>query len=279
LRLAEVICWLLNHGFERFDRLVPVYGGAPAGTEQNPASRFAFEFSSAPRDLALFGPSVQLPGKRVLDIGCGLGGKSAFYATRGAHVIGVDIVEDRVQNACRFAETGESLRLRFVVADGSRLPFDGSGFDVVISSDLMEHISQPLAMLRESLRVLRTGGLLCINFGPPWLSPGGGHIGRCFPWTHLLFSEDCVRAVLVGRGKRPQENSPNPLYAKVNKMTVNRFEGLLSEILATTEAEMLKLELQTKPFLKPLLLIRGLREFVCARAVVVLRKMERNVVG
>ena len=166
------------------------------------------------------------------------------------------------------------MKLRFVVANGSKLPFDGNSFDVVISSDLMEHISQPLAMLRESLRVLRTGGLLCINFGPPWLSPGGGHIGRCFPWTHLLFSEDCVRDVLVKQGKLPQQNHRKPLYANVNKMTVKRFEELLSEILASKKAEMLKFQLRTKGFLKPLLLIRGLREFFCARVVVVLRKIE-----
>ena len=57
----------------------------------------------------------------VLDIGCGAGGKSLYYASRGAkEVIGVDILEKyRAESAALAKELGHAERFRFVCADAT----------------------------------------------------------------------------------------------------------------------------------------------------------------
>jgi SAM-dependent methyltransferase len=49
---------------------------------------------------------------------------------------------------------------RLVNATGERLPFDTGSMDLVVSFDVLEHVQSPLAVLKESLRVLKPGGLL-----------------------------------------------------------------------------------------------------------------------
>ena len=277
MKLAEGICWLLNRLFERFDRIVPIYGGIPSCTKRGHEGVFTFEFSSAARDLSFFNPFIRLRGKKVLDVGCGFGGKSTFYAMKGADVTGVDISEDHIYYAHILSEREfrNPIALRFLVGDVTQLPFDGNTFDIVVSSDLMEHVSAPLVMLNESLRVLKDGGFLFINFGPPWLSPGGGHVGRCFPWSHLLFSENTVRNVWIRQGKISKQSRDKELYSSVNKMTIWHFEKLIHNVLANKEGEILKFQLWTRWFLRPLLVVPGVREFFCPRVIVVLRKRQQ----
>jgi SAM-dependent methyltransferase len=69
-----------------------------------------------------------------------------------------------------------------VVGDGRRLPLRSAVADVVHSSNVLEHVEQPVELLAEITRVLRPGGIGYLAF-TPWLSPWGGH--ETSPWHYF----------------------------------------------------------------------------------------------
>lgn len=103
-------------------------------------------------------------GHHVLDAGCGVGGSACWLAEhRGATVTGVTLVDDQVARARRIAaERGVDDRVRFEVADYSRLPMPDASFDAVWAQESLCHAPDKAATYREFLRVLKPGGRLVI---------------------------------------------------------------------------------------------------------------------
>ena len=92
-------------------------------------------------------------GQRILDLGCGSGWLSSLCAP-GNEVWGLDFIETSVQRA---AWRG----IRPVLADLSDdLPFRDATFDVVVCSEVLEHLFSPEQVLDECHRLLRTRGVL-----------------------------------------------------------------------------------------------------------------------
>lgn len=56
-----------------------------------------------------------------------------------------------------------------VVADAAALPFDDASFDLVLSQAVLEHVETPEVVVAEMVRVLRPGGLLCVEV--PFMQP------------------------------------------------------------------------------------------------------------
>ena len=100
---------------------------------------------------------TSLAGMRTLDAGCGYGAFSVAAARRGARVVSVDIGTRLVARAAARA------RSRGVVTDAGALAFRDECFDVVISSEMIEHTEAPLAVVRELGRILRVNGLLVLT--------------------------------------------------------------------------------------------------------------------
>ena len=114
-------------------------------------------------------------GKRVLDLGCGKGRHSYEAMKRGAHVVSLDLDEESLKEVAIFAaamdEAGEvpsSASLSSVRADGLHLPFDSSTFDVVIASEVLEHVPADAEVLEEIARVLKEDGLLAVSVPRKW---------------------------------------------------------------------------------------------------------------
>jgi SAM-dependent methyltransferase len=84
----------------------------------------------------------------LLDVGCGTG----WLADHFERYTGVDASADAVAEAVR---RGRNVRQADV---DERLPFEDSQFDAVILKDLLEHVADPVALVREVRRVLRPGG-------------------------------------------------------------------------------------------------------------------------
>jgi SAM-dependent methyltransferase len=111
-------------------------------------------------------------GDRVLDLGCGEG--RHVIATGFAvpvHCIGVDLsLEDLLTAAGRLAETGlvDGARADLTCADALRLPFANDSFDVIICSEVLEHIADYPAVLREIRRLLKAGGVLAASVPRYW---------------------------------------------------------------------------------------------------------------
>jgi phosphoethanolamine N-methyltransferase len=106
--------------------------------------------------------SHDLRDRRVLDIGCGIGGHELVLAGEyGARVIGVDLEAPLIERARRLiAKMGLSDLVEFRVTEPGPLPFDDATFDVVYSSGAFTQIEDKAGMFAEAFRVLKPGGTL-----------------------------------------------------------------------------------------------------------------------
>ena len=103
---------------------------------------------------------------RVLEIGCGSGHYALSLAESiQCEVLGLDVNQFAVENANRLAKVaGISDRVRFQTCDVSKpLPFQSAGFHAAFSNDVICHIPDRLALLRELHRVLKPGGRLLFS--------------------------------------------------------------------------------------------------------------------
>lgn len=136
-------------------------------------------------------------GKVVLDIGCGAGGKTMYYAAQGVEkIVGMDIVAHYKEESEALArELGCADKFEFVHGDAAEMPFADNTFDTIVMNDAMEHVSKPDLVLAEVKRVLKPGGRLYVNF-PPINHPFGAHLSDLIgiPWVHLFFREKTLIA-------------------------------------------------------------------------------------
>jgi len=96
-------------------------------------------------------------GKRVLEIGVGLGADHQRFAEAGAVLSGVDLTERAVSHTTqRFTQLGLQSELR--VADAESLPFEANTFDIVYSWGVLHHSPNTESAIAEVLRVLKPGG-------------------------------------------------------------------------------------------------------------------------
>lgn len=99
-------------------------------------------------------------GKRVLDLGCGSGYGSAQIARTAAHVTAVDVADEAIDYA-RQQFAGGNLEFR-TIDPTAPLPFSKASFDVVLSFQVFEHVSDPAHYLSEVRRVLVPEGQLVL---------------------------------------------------------------------------------------------------------------------
>jgi 2-polyprenyl-6-hydroxyphenyl methylase/3-demethylubiquinone-9 3-methyltransferase len=161
--------WWDENGFHRF-----LLDGA------NPA-RFAY-FNSVLERRGID------PGRlQVLDLGSGGGYLAESFAEIGATVIGIDPALNSVAVAAAHAAV-EDLAVGYSVGAGEQLPFADASFDVVTCCDVLEHLYDLDAVLHETTRVLKPGGLYfydTINRTPQsWLVMV--QLAQEFPLTRIM---------------------------------------------------------------------------------------------
>jgi SAM-dependent methyltransferase len=108
-------------------------------------------------------------GGRVLDLGCGDGLFAHLAAMRNVSVVGLDPEERAIEQArertARQAYPGAPPA--FARGPGDAIPFDDGTFDLVFALDVIEHLRNPVAVLREAIRVLAPCGRLLLTT-PAW---------------------------------------------------------------------------------------------------------------
>lgn len=123
----------------------------------------------AVRDIA---GGLDLGRKRILDIGCGLGGLDQVLLTLGAeHVTGIDVAPLIVEMGQeRIRRAGLGNRIDIGLVEPGPLPFADGSFDLVFGKDAWLHIPDKAAHFAEVYRVLKPGGQIAAG---DWMkSPG-----------------------------------------------------------------------------------------------------------
>ena len=98
-----------------------------------------------------------LEGKLVLDAGCGVGGLTRALVAKGARVVALDI------GSRLAAETRARCHCDAVVASLDALAFPANSFDIVFSTEAIEHTADPQRSLTELYRVVKPGGHLAVT--------------------------------------------------------------------------------------------------------------------
>jgi len=97
-----------------------------------------------------FGTSLH--GRNVIDLGCGGGLLSKFFVDAGARVVGLDVSGASLRVAQKRLAAG------FAQGDVQRAPFADESADIVLLSDVLEHVERPAEAVAEAARILRPGG-------------------------------------------------------------------------------------------------------------------------
>lgn len=99
-----------------------------------------------------------LEGKKVLELGTGTGGTAALLATRGATVVGIDLLPFRLTEAKgRAVEYGVAESVEFALMDAMHLAFPDNTFDFIISKSVLVFTAHTRTA-QECYRVLKPGG-------------------------------------------------------------------------------------------------------------------------
>jgi SAM-dependent methyltransferase len=121
------------------------------------AVREAFEAPTAVENRAILALMGDLRGKRLLDVGAGLGESSVYFALRGADVTALDLSPRMVDCAIALGRA-HGVSIRGVVQSGERLDVPEAHFDIVYVANTIHHVTDKDLLFRQVHRALKVGG-------------------------------------------------------------------------------------------------------------------------
>jgi len=143
---------------------------------------------------------TDLAGRTVIDVGGGAGYFTSAFRGRGAHCFLFE--PDQAELTSGGSVSGA------VQADGYWLPVADACADVSFSSNVLEHVPDPVGLIDEMIRATRPGGVIYLSF-TNWYSPWGGH--EMSPW-HLLGAGFAARRFAARRGREPKHQVGHNLF-------------------------------------------------------------------
>jgi len=164
------------------------------------------------RRLEIMRRHVDLEGKRILDIGCGVGAFVRRLGEFSSRIAGIDVDAERV------IEGGKEVP-GLVLAVGEHLPFADGAFDVILLHEVLEHVTDDLATLLETQRLLAPGGKAVI-FCPNRLYPFETHgvfLGKRYVFGNMPmvnYLPDAVRDRLVPHARAYTERGLRRIYRR-----------------------------------------------------------------
>jgi ubiquinone/menaquinone biosynthesis C-methylase UbiE len=160
----------------------------------------------ATMDLAA---QIDLPkGARVLDVGCGIGGASRFFAVeRGWKVDGIDLTPEYVEVASRLSKRLGVDGVSYRVGSATKLPFADGTFDGAYMLHVGMNIADKKSVFAEVRRVLKPGGIFAIY---DVMRESDGEFAYPVPWssepaTNAIDAAATYKTLLAGAGFRVGE--------------------------------------------------------------------------
>ena len=102
--------------------------------------------------------NIQLKGLRVLDIGCGGGILTESIAKQGALTTGIDASEENINVATHHAFEN-NLEINYFVTNAEEFSKKNKdGFDLITCMELLEHVPDPLSIIKVSKKMIKSGG-------------------------------------------------------------------------------------------------------------------------
>ncbi|PLR82729.1 class I SAM-dependent methyltransferase [Bacillus sp. V33-4] len=120
------------------------------------------------KDIVPFIEKHLEPGSTVCDLGCGDGYSAIKLAKAGFTVTGVDVSAEMVETA---ETNANGTSAEFLKADISRLPYADSSFTAAVAINSLEWTENPLAVLCEAKRIVKSDGLAVIAILGPTAMP------------------------------------------------------------------------------------------------------------
>ncbi len=154
-----------------------------------------------------------------VEVGSGPGDIAEALRGKGARMVLIDPDWDEMH--CRQRSLQSAVQ-----ADGRRLPVADSVFDFSCSSNVLEHVPDPISIVGEMARVTVPGGTVFVNF-TTWLSPFGGH--ETSPW-HYLGGHYAMKRYTRAHGVPPKNRYGENLFP----VRVSRF---LRELRTVSEID------------------------------------------
>jgi SAM-dependent methyltransferase len=158
-------------------------------------------------------------GGRVLDDGCGVGMYVEHLAPVAGHITGLEYDFERARLAS--GRSGGILN-----AASESLPFAASSFDIVLSHEVIEHVSDDRLAVREMVRVLKSGGravIFCPNRGYPFETHGIYWRGR-YRFGNKLFVNYLPRSLRDRLAPHVRAYSARDLDSLLEGLPVNVVE-------------------------------------------------------
>ncbi len=119
-----------------------------------------FEACTAPENRFILEQMGDVRGKRLLDLGCGAGENSVYFAKKGARCVAADYSPGMVKVALQLA-AANGVEFVGCTANAMALDFPDNTFDFVYASNLLHHLPDASAAILEMHRVLKPGGKAC----------------------------------------------------------------------------------------------------------------------
>jgi SAM-dependent methyltransferase len=223
-----------------------------AASPENEQWWFDAHYEDAPSQIISFfaDDGLTLEGKRVADVGCGDGlvDLGLVQKARPAALVGFDIVPTNVEillERTRKHGVADALPagLEFVESGATVLPAPDASFDIVITWSAFEHVSDPVAVLKEMRRVLTDDGKLFLQLWPFYHSERGSHLWEWCPEPFHHLAEP------VAETERRVRASGDPARAELmlrefgtlNRLTLDE----LGAVLVSAGFAVRKLDVQT----------------------------------
>ena len=121
-----------------------------SGWYQNDTNELFVDFPISAKDI-------------VVDVGCGGGGATMFCANRGAHVVFTDVMAEKIDELVALVASTPARACQGIVSDSCPLPLDNDFATRIMAMEMLEHVEDPVEVLRELVRIGQPGALYLLS--------------------------------------------------------------------------------------------------------------------